>query len=94
MQTLQTWRELLGRCVQTPPERQRIADVLGVAPITLTRWVSGEVNPRPQYLRKLLVALPQYRERLLALLNYARNERRAVAVREIFADDTDAVPCA
>lgn len=68
MQTLQTWRELLGRCIQTPPERQRIADVLGVAPITLTRWVSGEVNPRPQYLRKLLVALPQYRVRLLALI--------------------------
>jgi transcriptional regulator with XRE-family HTH domain len=68
MQDPQTWRELLGRCIADTSERQRIAEFLGVAPITLTRWVSGESTPRPANLRKLLVALPQHRERLLALI--------------------------
>lgn len=68
MQTLQTWRDLLGRCIQDPSERQRIANMLGVSPITLTRWVSRDSNPRLPNLRKLLLALPEYRERLIALI--------------------------
>lgn len=68
MQSPQTWRELLGTCIADTSERQRIADFLGIAPITLTRWVSGESNPRTQNLRKLLVALPGYREQFLVLI--------------------------
>ena len=68
MQTFQTWRDLLGRCIQDPSERQRIAEMLGISPVTLTRWVSRDSNPRQPNLRKLLVALPDYRERLIALI--------------------------
>lgn len=68
MQTSQTWREFLGTCIADTSERQRIADFLGIAQITLTRWVSGESHPRVANLRKLLLALPNQRERLLALI--------------------------
>lgn len=65
MQGSQSWRELLGKFLQDPRERSRIAAELGVNPLTLTRWVSGESNPRSQNLQALLRALPQYREFLL-----------------------------
>ena len=68
MDTSQTWRELLGKIIQDPQERQRIVTELGVNPLTLTRWVSGQSNPRPQNLHQLLNALPQYREVLLELI--------------------------
>lgn len=62
MQGSQTWRELLGKILQDPRERARIAAELGVNPLTLTRWVNGESSPRSQNLQALLRALPQYRE--------------------------------
>ncbi len=65
MQGSQSWRELLGKFLQDPRERSRIAAELGVNPLTLTRWVSGESSPRSQNLQALLRALPQYREFLL-----------------------------
>lgn len=65
----QTWRELLGRLIKDPQEKQNIACRLGVSPLTLTRWVSGESNPRQQNLRQLLQALPDQRKRLLDLLS-------------------------
>ncbi len=69
MQSPKTWRELLSTCIVDTSERQRIAEFLGIAPITLTRWVSGESNPRLANLRKLLIALPDQRERLLILIH-------------------------
>ena len=68
MGTPQTWREVLGKLIQDPQERQRIATELGINPLTLTRWVSAQSNPRPQNLHQLLNALPQYREVLLELI--------------------------
>ncbi len=59
------WREILGKCVSDVLERQRIANELGVSPVTLSRWASGISNPRPQNLRHLLRALPQRRTQLL-----------------------------
>jgi hypothetical protein len=53
MQELASWRELLGKIIADSHERQRIANMLGVNPITLTRWVNNESKPRPQNLRQL-----------------------------------------
>lgn len=68
MQEAQTWRKLLGTIISNAKEKQRIADELGVKPITLTRWVSGESEPRSQNLRLLLSVLPGQREQLLDLI--------------------------
>lgn len=68
MQEPHTWRELLGNVIDKPKERQRIADQLGVSPITLVRWVTGTSNPRSNHLQLLLDTLPQYREPLSELL--------------------------
>ncbi|WP_052889226.1 GAF domain-containing protein [Thermogemmatispora carboxidivorans] len=63
-----TWRELLGTIISDTHERQRLAEELGVTPTTLGRWVSSTSDPRPQNLRLLLKALPQYREQLQELI--------------------------
>ena len=68
MQEEQTWRQLLGTIIVNSKEKQRVATELGVKPITLTRWVSGESEPRSQNLRSLLNVLPGQREELLDLI--------------------------
>src|SRR5947209_740431 len=71
------WRTFLGEITREPQEKQRLADIMNVSPITLTRWVSTgsrsrmeqekEKLPRPQVqsLRKLVAALPEYRDKLI-----------------------------
>jgi transcriptional regulator with XRE-family HTH domain len=68
MEAVQTWRELLGKVIVDPQERQRIADALGVNPITLTRWATNKSNPRQDNLRPLFEALPQHRQLLTELI--------------------------
>lgn len=69
MQEARTWRELLSYILNDPKEKQHILDVLGITPITLTRWVNGESDPRPQNLRQLINALPQkYQEQMRKLI--------------------------
>jgi transcriptional regulator with XRE-family HTH domain len=63
-----TWRDLLKIILEDAEERQRLSQELGVRVMTLTRWASGESDPRPQNLRHLVDALPQYRQQLLELL--------------------------
>src|SRR5947209_4846281 len=63
-----TWRELLGQSINDSQERQRIANALGVNPVTLMRWVRQESNPRMENLHRLLNAIPQRREQFLALI--------------------------
>jgi len=63
-----TWRELLGTIIADAHTRQRLAEELGVRQITLTRWANGESDPRPQNLRRLISAFPQYRELLIELI--------------------------
>lgn len=58
----QTWRELLGRLTERPAERQRVAEALGVTPYTVTRWVTGEVEPRVQNLKRLPEVFPVYQQ--------------------------------
>jgi len=64
----QQWRDLLGKIIKDPQERQRIANELSVRPITLTRWISGESKPRPHNLRLLINTLPEHKQALLALI--------------------------
>ncbi|HEX7737528.1 MAG TPA: GAF domain-containing protein [Ktedonobacteraceae bacterium] len=62
------WRELLGWIANDPAGMQRLVQSLGVRDITIRRWVKKESDPRPQNLRRLLIALPEYRERFIELI--------------------------
>ncbi len=64
----QTWRSLLGSIIHTTAERRRIADALGVTPITLVRWVRGDFNPSQRHLLRLLEVVPQHRAMMRTLL--------------------------
>ncbi|HEX6556442.1 MAG TPA: GAF domain-containing protein [Ktedonobacteraceae bacterium] len=64
----ETWRSLLKTIISDPHEKQRLAEELGIKPITLSRWASSESDPRPQNLRHLLSAIPQQREQMLELI--------------------------
>jgi len=68
MDDVATWRDLLGKLTSDPQERQRVAEAVGVKPITITRWVIGKSNPRQDNLPALLETLPQYREQLAELI--------------------------
>ena len=68
MQEPPTWRNLLGKIIQDPQEKQRIANELGVKPITLIRWVDNETRPHLQNLQRLLKALPQHQNVLRELI--------------------------
>lgn len=54
-----SWREFLKELISIPTQRDRLANELGVRHITLTRWASGESNPRPKHIRQLLQVLPK-----------------------------------
>ena len=69
MKEPQTWRELLGWIMSDPEEKQRIAEELGMRTVSVSRWVTGEADPRPRNLRRLLDALPNYREMLYDLIS-------------------------
>lgn len=80
LEEAQNWRELLGELTHIPRERQRIAHELGITPITITRWVNNEADPRPQNVRHLLDILPEHRDFLLESIeeefpNIANTER-------------------
>ena len=62
------WRELLEWIASDPVGMQRLVQSLGVRDITIKRWVKKESDPRPQNLRRLLIALPEYRERFVDLI--------------------------
>ena len=62
------WRTLLGRVVNDPHERLRIAHMIGVNNVTLTRWATNKSNPRMESLHRLVQALPPYRLQLIELI--------------------------
>jgi hypothetical protein len=41
-----SWRELLKRIIAGPQENQRTVNELSINPITLNRWIKGEVISR------------------------------------------------
>lgn len=53
-----SWRDLLKAIIKDPQERDRVAAELGKNAVTLTRWSTGESQPRQQHLRQLLRVLP------------------------------------
>src|SRR2546427_11441215 len=64
-----SWRDLLKDIISDLAARDRLASLVGVHPMTLTRWVTSEPHPRPQNLRQLLSALPyEQRTRMAGLL--------------------------
>src|SRR5439155_19075958 len=64
-----SWDERLKGIISEPGEQDRIATVIGIRPITLTRWISGESKPRLRNIKRLLQALPQpQREQFAELL--------------------------
>ncbi|QBD78628.1 GAF domain-containing protein [Ktedonosporobacter rubrisoli] len=67
-EAFQTWRELLGWVIRDSQKRQHLAEAIGVNPVTLTRWAVNKSNPRPDALRSLVAALPQYHEQLSRLI--------------------------
>jgi hypothetical protein len=72
MSEASSWRELLKVMISTPKERDRLASEVGVSSITLTRWVSGNFEPRPQSLQRLSQVVPsEHREEFHALLTRA-----------------------
>src|SRR5258708_8305536 len=62
MEVGHNWRELLADITSTPRERQRLAHELGVSPITITRWIDRQADPRPQNLRHLLDIFHEYHD--------------------------------
>ncbi|HTK06709.1 MAG TPA: GAF domain-containing protein [Ktedonobacteraceae bacterium] len=68
MNDLRTWRQLLGKIICNPLERQRVADLIGVKPITLTRWSIHKSTPKLDALRSLLRALPHHQTEMRSLL--------------------------
>lgn len=64
----QTWRELLGKLTERSEERQRVARELGVSPLTVTRWVNGDTDPRANNLKKIPEIFPQHRDLFTELL--------------------------
>jgi hypothetical protein len=69
MQEPRTWREFLAAVIRDSKEKQRIANEMGVDPITLTRWATRESSPRPRsLLNRLVEALPPHREQLIQLI--------------------------
>jgi transcriptional regulator with XRE-family HTH domain len=64
----QTWRDLLGKLTERLDERQRVARELGVSPLTVTRWVNGETEPRANNLRKIPEVFPEHQALFTELL--------------------------
>ncbi len=64
----QAWRTLLGKIVSDPHERARIARMIGINNVTLTRWATNKSNPRIESLHRLVQALPSYRTQLTELI--------------------------
>jgi GAF domain-containing protein len=64
----QTWRDLLGELIETPSERERLANELGVHPWTPWRWIEDKTRPRAKYLKKIPDLFPKQKATLLQLL--------------------------
>jgi hypothetical protein len=61
-----SWRELLKYLISPSGERERIANEIGVNPVTLDRWCSGKSTLRSRNIGPLLQAVPVGQRELLA----------------------------
>ena len=92
MEKPQTWRELLGKHLSDPQERQMIAEALSVNPITLIRWSNGESKPRPKSLQRLLNTLPEHHDLLLPLIEEEFNDFSSFLNRETHQEASPTLP--
>jgi hypothetical protein len=63
-----TWRALLQEHIRDQRERQRLAQAVGLHPITLVRWANEQSQPREHHLRALVEALPLEPQQQLKVL--------------------------
>jgi transcriptional regulator with XRE-family HTH domain len=69
MHETSSWRDLLRNIISSTKERERLANEVGVSPITISRWATGNFEPRPQSLQRLIHVIPgEYREEFQALV--------------------------
>ncbi len=92
MEQPQTWREFLGQHLSDPQERQRIADVIGINPITLVRWSNGESKPRLKSLQRLLAVLPQHHDLLQHLIEEEFKDFSSFMNHETHQGDSLTIP--
>jgi transcriptional regulator with XRE-family HTH domain len=68
-QSQEHWSGILATILKTPGEKQRLASALGIAPMTLNRWASGDAKPQRAHLIKLVQVLQsEHRQALLEAL--------------------------
>lgn len=53
-----TWQDLLAELIEDTAERERLASVLSVQPITLIRWAEKTSHPRERNMQNLVQAIP------------------------------------
>ena len=71
MSSSPSWKDILRTIIQVPAERQRLATILGVSTMTLTRWANDNSHPQRSHLIHLVqIVQPQYRTELLVALEY------------------------
>ncbi|GCE24316.1 hypothetical protein [Dictyobacter kobayashii] len=76
-------RDLLAQIIQDEKIKLNLVDALGISPVTLTRWITGKSDPRPQNLRHLINTLPtQYHEQMYALLRHENKLTRVSLIEE------------
>lgn len=77
----ENWRELLKSLISDPRQRQHLAEIAGINPVTLLRWAAGKSKPRWENLQPILEAYPRYRKQFIASL--------AAEYPQFFIDDQD-----
>ena len=65
---LSAWRITLGKIVSDPQERRRIAHMIGINHVTLTRWSTHISTPRMDSLHRMVQAIPTHRQQFLDLI--------------------------
>ncbi|HEV2581882.1 MAG TPA: GAF domain-containing protein [Ktedonobacteraceae bacterium] len=85
MHQSRTWLDLLREVIENSAERQRIAGILGVNPVTLTRWIEKRARPRAQNRQKLIDAMPAHMRQEFATLlaqEFPEEMRRSTEAEE------------
>jgi hypothetical protein len=89
-----SWRDLLKRIISVPQEKQRIAELMGVNPVTLTRWVKVKATPRLDGLLRLLGAVPPQVAAQLVDLMAREYPHYASAIEAFSKEAAPAIPSA
>ncbi|MBV8822390.1 MAG: hypothetical protein JO123_06325, partial [Ktedonobacteraceae bacterium] len=58
MDARSSWRDLLAEIIREREAHERLAQQIGVNPVTITHWTQEASIPRPESLIRLLHAVP------------------------------------